>query len=67
MEEQEELLKEVEKKIKELTKDGIRRENIDYIYKLQDIHKDIKNEKYWKVKEEKYNDEIRRIRSKKKR
>lgn len=57
----EELLKQVEEKIKELTKDGIKKENIDYIYKLEDIHKDILYENYMKVKEEKYNAEIRRI------
>lgn len=58
---QKELLEKTEKKIKELIKDDIKRENIDYIYKLEDIHKDIMNEKYWKKKEEKYDAEIQRI------
>lgn len=57
----EELLKGVEAKIAELTKDGIRKDSIDYVYKLVDIHKDIKNEEYWKKKEEKYNAEIRKL------
>jgi hypothetical protein len=57
----EELLKGVEAKIAELTKDGIKKDSIDYVYKLVDIHKDIKYEDYMKVKEEKYNAEIRKL------
>lgn len=53
----EEILEKVETKIKDLTKEGIKKENVDYLYKLVDIHKDLKNENYWKVKEEKINDE----------
>lgn len=50
-----ELLKEAsEKKIKELTAQGIQVNNIDYLYKVVDIHKDIANEEYWKAKEEYY-------------
>ena len=30
---------------------GITMENIDILFKLVDIHKDIANEKYWKIKE----------------
>ena len=52
--------KEITNKIKESTenaieqaiKDGIKKENVDYIGKLVDIHKDIANEEYWKNKEE---------------
>jgi len=59
---QDNVLEKVESKITELINtEGIKRENVDYLYKLVDIHKDLKNEKYWKVKEEKYNDEIRRL------
>ena len=54
------ILKKVESKIDEYANGEINRDNIDYLYKLVDIHKDLKNEKYWKVKEEKYNDEIQR-------
>ena len=54
------VIEKVEDKIGEImSKEGINRESVDYLYKLIDIHKDLKNEKYWKVKEEKYNDEIR--------
>lgn len=56
------VLEKVESKINELVgTEGVKKENVDYLYKLVDIHKDLKNEKYWKVKEEKYNDEIQRI------
>lgn len=59
---QDNVLEKVESKITELINtEGIKRENVEYLYKLVDIHKDLKNEKYWKVKEEKYNDEIRRL------
>ena len=58
----EKTIEKVENKIIELMdNEGVTKENVDYLYKLIDIHKDIKNEKYWKVKEEKYNDEIQRI------
>ena len=57
----ENVLEKVESKINELVNvQGVKKENVDYLYKLVDIHKDLKNEKYWKVKEEKYNDEIQR-------
>jgi len=58
----ENVLEKVESKINELIDtEGVKRENVDYLYKLVDIHKDLKNENYWKVKEEKYNDEIQRL------
>lgn len=54
--------KEVLEKVKEQTEtlidgileDGIKPENIELLYKMIDIHKDIANEEYWKMKEEKY-------------
>ncbi len=56
------IIEKVETKLNDLlTKEGIKKDNVDYIYKLVDIHKDLKNEDYWKVKEEKYNDEIRKL------
>lgn len=56
-----EVLEKVESKVTELIKnEGVRRDNAEYLYQLVDIHKDIKNEEYWKKKEEKYNDEIQR-------
>lgn len=55
------VLEKVENKITELINtEGVKKENVDYLYKLVDIHKDLKNENYWKVKEEKINDEIQR-------
>ena len=43
----------VEEAINRITEEGLHTENIDTLYKLIDIHKDIKNEKYWCIKEEK--------------
>ena len=48
-----------EKYIEELLKEEITKDNLDVLYKLIDIHKDICNEKYWKIKESeimRYND-----------
>lgn len=51
----ENVIEKVENKIQELiTNEGVKKDNVDYLYKLIDIHKDLKNEEYWKVKEEKY-------------
>lgn len=44
---------EVEKAIKKITEGGLQIADIELLYKLIDIHKDIENEKYWKEKEEK--------------
>lgn len=43
---------EVEKLIKQVTESGLQVANVELLYKLIDIHKDINNEKYWKKKEE---------------
>lgn len=43
---------EVEKYIKELVSKGVSNDNLMSLYKAIDIHKDIANEEYWKVKEE---------------
>lgn len=48
----EKLKKEVENQLERLTENGINRENIDNVYKLIDIHKDIANEEYWECKKE---------------
>lgn len=57
-ENKDELLKKIkeqtEKKLKEISEVGITAENLDNLYKLIDIHKDLENENYWKVKEENY-------------
>ena len=43
---------EVERIIKQITENGLQTANVEILYKLIDIHKDIENEKYWKEKEE---------------
>lgn len=40
------------KPLETIAKDGISSSNLDYLYKLIDIQKDIANIEYWKVKEE---------------
>lgn len=42
----------VEKKLEEYSEQELNPQNIEQIYKLVDIHKDIANECYWKEKEE---------------
>jgi len=46
------LKEKVEEKIKKIIETGIQAENVDYLYKLIDIHKDIENEDYWNKKKE---------------
>lgn len=59
---QENILEKVESRITQIiNSEGVKRDNVDYLYKLVDIHKDLKNENYWKIKEEKYHEEIRRL------
>ena len=43
---------EVEKLIKQITESGLQVANVELLYKLIDIHKDIENEEYWEKKEE---------------
>lgn len=45
----EKLNKQVEEKINNIVTQGIKPENIENLYKLVDIHKDIANEQYWNV------------------
>ena len=49
----------VESKIEKLLETGIQSSNVDYFYKLVDIHKDIENEEYWNVKKEVLNYDVR--------
>ena len=44
--------KQVENQIKNLSENGLDENNVDFLYRLIDIHKDIKNENYWKIKED---------------
>lgn len=48
----EKLKQETEKKIEEVMKQGLQPNNIDMLYSLVDIHKDIANEEHWKEKGE---------------
>ena len=49
----------VETKLEKLMETGVQVGNIDYFYKLVDIHKDIENEEYWKVKKEVLENDVR--------
>ncbi len=46
----EETLAKLEEQIKSINNENINRDNVDYLYKLVDVHKDLKNEEYWKEK-----------------
>lgn len=43
--------KQVESQISDISENGVDEDNVDYLYRLVDIHKDISNEDYWKIKE----------------
>ena len=49
----------VEGKIEKLLETGIQARNVDYFGKLIDIHKDIENEEYWKIKKEVLENDVR--------
>lgn len=49
----------VETKIEKLLEAGIQVGNIDYFGKLVDIHKDMENEEYWKIKKEVLENDVR--------
>lgn len=48
----EKVKEETEKLINKVLVDGIKLDNVDFLYKIIDIHKDISNEEYWDVKKE---------------
>lgn len=50
----EKLNNQVEKQIQEILEEGVHSENVEMLGELVDIHKDLKNEEYWKKKEEVY-------------
>lgn len=52
---EEKLLKEAEKLIECIVDEGIQAQNIDFLSKIVDIHKDISNEEYWNMKKEDIN------------
>lgn len=45
---------EVEKLIKQITESGLQVANVELLYKLIDIHKDIENENFWKEEKSMY-------------
>lgn len=51
---QTELIEKTEQAIKTVVEQGLNNNNIDFLYKAVDIHKDLCNENYWKAKEEYY-------------
>lgn len=51
---QTELIEKTEQAIKTVAEQGLNNNNIDFLYKAVDIHKDLCNENYWKAKEEYY-------------
>ena len=51
----EKVLCETERIIKCILEEGIDSNNVDFLYKIVDIHKDIANEEYWQVKKEDIN------------
>lgn len=51
----EKVLCETERIIECILDEGIHSENVDFLYKIVDIHKDIANEEYWQVKKEDMN------------
>lgn len=54
-ENEKDIMKQVEKEIECIAEEGIQMSNLDMLGKLVDIHKDLSNEDYWKMKEEVYN------------
>ena len=50
----EDIKKIVDKPLETIVKDGVSASNLDYLYKLIDIQKDIANIEYWEAKEDKF-------------
>lgn len=44
------ICEQVSNKIEEILEENVNRDNVDYLFKLEDIKKDIRNEKYWEEK-----------------
>ena len=49
---EEKLKKMVEQEINNMTSDGLKPQDLEVLSKLVDVHKDLENEEYWKVKKE---------------
>lgn len=50
---------EIEKILGDISNEGVNQSNVDYIFKLVDIHKDLNQEDYWEVKKMYYRDSRR--------
>lgn len=50
------LTEQVENELKRISDQQVQPGNVEYLYKLVDIHKDLCNEKYWKEKIDMYNE-----------
>lgn len=46
----EEITTQVEKELEQIVNEKVSTNNVDYLYRLVDIHKDLANETYWKEK-----------------
>lgn len=46
----EEITQQVENQLEEIANEKVNTNNVDYLYRLVDIHKDLANENYWKEK-----------------
>lgn len=51
-----EIKEQVEKQLEEIANEKVSTSNVDYLYRLVDIHKDLENENYWKEKIDMYNE-----------
>lgn len=51
-----EITEQVEKQLEDIAKEKVNPSNIEYLYRLVDIHKDLANENYWKEKINMYNE-----------
>ena len=49
----------IEKTLGDISNEGISMDNVDYVFKLVDIHKDLNQEDYWEVKKMYYRDSRR--------
>lgn len=56
---QHKIKEQTEKKINDILIQGVQAGNIDMLYKLVDIHKDIANEQYWEIEKEGEQKEMR--------
>lgn len=50
------IMEQVEAAICRIAEEQVQPANVDYLYKLVDVHKDLCNEKYWKEKIDMYNE-----------